>query len=92
MINQGKSRGSKILPRPGIEPQSPSSQSVALTIKLQRPPQDVWFIFFPQRIPNKKIMETDIFLQAWIIDVYLICFLQKQIHNKIMFSNKLFNL
>jgi len=28
---------SKILPRPGIEPQSTSSQSVALTIRLQQP-------------------------------------------------------
>jgi len=37
MNNLGKSRGQRYLPRPGIEPQSPSSQSDAITIRPQRP-------------------------------------------------------
>jgi len=32
MINEDKSRDQIVLPKPGIEPQSPSSHSVALTI------------------------------------------------------------
>jgi len=37
MINLRQIQGSKILPRPGIELQSPSSQSHVLTIRPQRP-------------------------------------------------------
>jgi len=42
-------QGSKILPRPGIEPQSHSSQSDALTVRPQRPPQcyPVWEMLYP---------------------------------------------